>query len=32
MKTNLQLQSDVNAELKWEPLLREAEISVSDKE
>jgi osmotically-inducible protein OsmY len=32
MKTDSQLQSDVIAELKWEPLLREAEIGVSVKE
>lgn len=29
MKTDTQLQQDVIAELKWEPLLREAEIGVS---
>ena len=29
MKTDSQLQHDVIAELKWEPLLREAEIGVS---
>jgi len=32
MKTDSQLQADVIAELKWEPLLREAEIGVSVKE
>jgi osmotically-inducible protein OsmY len=31
MKTDSQLQQDVIAELKWEPLLREAEIGVSVK-
>ena len=31
MKTDSQLQQDVIAELKWEPLLREAEIGVSAK-
>ena len=29
MKTDSQLQQDAIAELKWEPLLREAEIGVS---
>lgn len=32
MKTDSQLQQDVLAELKWEPLLREAEIGVSAKD
>ncbi|MGA9027259.1 MAG: BON domain-containing protein [Steroidobacteraceae bacterium] len=32
MKTDSQLQQDVIAELKWEPLLREAEIGVSAKD
>jgi len=32
MKTDSQLQHDVIAELKWEPLLREAEIGVSAKD
>lgn len=32
MKTDSQLQQDVMAELKWEPLLREAEIGVSVKD
>ncbi len=32
MKTDSQLQHDVIAELKWEPLLREAEIGVSVKD
>ena len=32
MKTDSQLQKDVIAELKWEPLLREAEIGVSAKD
>jgi osmotically-inducible protein OsmY len=31
MKTDSQLQQDAIAELKWEPLLREAEIGVSAK-
>ena len=32
MKTDSQLQHDAIAELKWEPLLREAEIGVSAKD
>jgi osmotically-inducible protein OsmY len=32
MKTDSQLQQDAIAELKWEPLLREAEIGVSAKD
>jgi osmotically-inducible protein OsmY len=32
MKTDSQLQQEVMAELKWEPLLREAEIGVSAKD
>lgn len=32
MKTDLELQKDVMAELKWEPLLRAAEIGVSAKD
>jgi osmotically-inducible protein OsmY len=32
MKTDSQLQQDAIAELRWEPLLREAEIGVSAKE
>jgi osmotically-inducible protein OsmY len=32
MRTDSQLQHDVIAELKWEPLLREAEIGVSAKD
>ena len=32
MKTDSQLQQDVIAELKWEPLLREAEIGVAAKD
>ncbi len=32
MKTDSQLQQEVIAELKWEPLLREAEIGVSAKD
>jgi len=32
MKTDSQLQQDVMAELKWEPLLRAAEIGVSAKD
>jgi osmotically-inducible protein OsmY len=32
MKTDSELQQDVIAELKWEPLLREAEIGVSAKD
>jgi osmotically-inducible protein OsmY len=32
MKTDSQLQQDAIAELKWEPLLREAEIGVSAKQ
>jgi len=32
MRTDSQLQHDVIAELKWEPLLREAEIGVSSKD
>jgi osmotically-inducible protein OsmY len=32
MKTDSELQQDVIAELKWEPLLREAEIGVSAKQ
>jgi osmotically-inducible protein OsmY len=32
MRTDSQLQQDVMAELKWEPLLREAEIGVSAKD
>jgi osmotically-inducible protein OsmY len=32
MKTDSQLQQDAIAELKWEPLLREAEIGVSVKQ
>jgi osmotically-inducible protein OsmY len=32
MKTDSGLQTDVNAELKWEPLLRSAEIGVSVKD
>jgi len=31
MKTDAQLQQEVMAELKWEPLLRAAEIGVSAK-
>ena len=32
MKTDAQLQQDVMAELKWEPLLRAAEIGVAAKD
>ena len=32
MKTDAQLQQDVMAELKWEPLLRQSEIGVSAKD
>jgi len=32
MKTDSQLQQDVMAEIKWEPLLCAAEIGVSAKE
>lgn len=32
MKTNLELQKDVQEELKWEPMLRDAEIGASAKD